>query len=247
VRVCIRHAVTLTESGPEFDLEQCFSCGHCQAVCPVGLIDHAKAPRQESVGEIPSYEDAARFLRTARSVRLYKDELIPRDKLLKLVDVARYAQTGSNTQGISYLILSGKEKVKGLLELFCDEALDPVNGNDWLRRCAEEYRSTGCDGVFRGCTSLIIALSDADFENGAKNAQFCLTFAALAAPSLGVGTCWAGIFERLAAGDKCPASIRDYLKLPAEKRIRGVLMAGVPDVTYRRLVGRNPLDVTFLD
>ena len=48
-------------------------------------------------------------MRSRRSIRCYKSESIPRKQLLKLVDVARFAPTASNKQGISYIIVDDKE------------------------------------------------------------------------------------------------------------------------------------------
>lgn len=246
-KVCSR-AITLTESGPKIDLEKCNACGHCVAVCPVDAIDNPKSPRQREVF-VPSYEDAAAFLRTPRSVRFYREELIPRDKLLKLIDIGRYPQTGSNSQGISYIVVEGREKIRNILEVFCKAADEfcPKNPDlGWIAGCVERYRESGVDGVLRDCTALIFALSKKYDHRGRENAQFSLTFMALAAPSLGLGTCWAGIFERLACHAEYAEPIAEAIGLPSDKCIQGVLMAGIPDIEFRRVVERDPLDLTII-
>ncbi len=245
-KVC-RRAITLTKNGPVIDESKCNACGHCVAVCPVDAIENPKSPRQREV-YIPSYEDAAAFLRTARSVRFYKEELPARETMLRLLDIGRYPQTGSNSQGISYIVVEGREKICKILDVFCKAADEfcPKNPDlGWIAGCVAEYRKTGVDGILRDCTELIFALSKKYDHRGRENAQFSLTFMALAAPTLGLGTCWAGIFERLACHEEYMGPIAEAIGLPSDLTIQGVLMAGIPDITFRRLVERDPLQVEF--
>lgn len=243
-RVCIG-AIELGENGPKIDLEKCYACGHCVAVCPVDAIDNPRSPAQEEILPKPDYDKLTNYLRSVRSIREFKKEDVAEEKLLKLLDIGRYPQTGKNSQGISYALLSGREKVEELLGIYIEEALKLDKTNSEFRgiyavgRAAKRRTD---DLIFRGAPAIIAALADRDFERGRENAQFSLTFISLAAPTLGLGTCWAGFFEDMACRDELSLPIRSYLKVPEGKMIRGVLMCGVPDVEYRRLVYREPLD-----
>jgi nitroreductase/NAD-dependent dihydropyrimidine dehydrogenase PreA subunit len=243
-----RGAIDITDKGPVLHLDKCNNCGHCVAVCPVDAIEHPLSPIQPKVMPLPSYEQAENYLRSVRSIRLYKPEPIPRKKMRLLVDIGRYPQTGGNAQGISYHVLEGRDKVKSLIDVFCAAADEygPKNPDlNWIAACADSYRKTGVDGLFRGCTSLIFALSKKHDARGSANAQFSLTFIALLAPTLGFGTCWAGIFERLACDPQYAKPFEDFLGIPEDKCIRGALMAGIPDIEFLRLVERDPLDIVF--
>ena len=244
----LRGAIEMTAGGPVLHLDKCNKCGHCVAVCPVDAIDNPLSPRQPEIMPLPSYEQAENYLRSVRSIRLYKPETVPQDKMRKLVDIGRYPQTGGNSQGISYLVLEGRAKVVELIDVFCKAADEfcPKNPDlSWIAGCVRQYRETGYDGLFRGCTSLIFALSK-KHDHRKENAYFSLTFIALLAPTMGIGTCWAGIFERLACDPAYAKPFEEYLGIPEDKCIRGALMAGVPDVSFRRLVERDPLDITFM-
>ena len=253
VRACSQQGqcITLTPTGVAVDLEKCVACGHCQAVCPTGEMEHPRAPKCDAIEPLPSGKSMANHLRAVRSVKFFKPELVPHDKLTELIDIGRYVQTGSNSQGISYLVLEGKQKIDELNHLFEEEVLRQAPGNPalgWVEDIVREQRATGKEIVFRGgCSQLIFALADKDFENGHKNAQFSFTFIATLAPSLGLGTCWAGIFEALAKFDDRSQAIGEFLDLPEGKRIRAVMMVGYPDITFRRLVERNPLSLTWRD
>ena len=82
---CIpRRCITVVEDGVEIDLDVCNACGHCQAVCPTDAMDNPKAPRQPLCGEHPAAEDMERYLRMVRSVRQWKDSLVPRETMERL-------------------------------------------------------------------------------------------------------------------------------------------------------------------
>ena len=251
---CIRECnkqmgvITLTDKGVEIELDECNKCGHCVAVCPTDSMDHPLSPRQELVGEALTPEDAEMFLRSARTVRYYKDELVPHEKMQRLLDIGRYAQTGANTQGISYIVIEGKEKIENLHKLFNSKANEACRKDPSLARLSdymkrqEEQKS---DIVFRDAPELILALSDIDNVQGKENAQFSLTFIALLAPTLGIGTCWAGIFELLATRKEYAKPFLEFAGVPEGKRISGAMMAGIPDVKFRRLVARDPLSIEW--
>lgn len=243
-----RHAITPVEGGVAVDLDNCFACGHCVAVCPTDAMDNPLSPRQGPVGSLPAPEDMARYLRIPRSVRRYKEELVPREKMTQLIDIGRFAQTGSNRQGISYLVVEGRDKMQELNRMYCREALRLMQEDPsllWLEGLIKQQDQLGTDNIFRGAPQLILALADKDFDRGRENAQFALTFIALLAPSLGIGTCWGGIPQALMANDAYAAPFLEYCRVPENKRIRGVMMTGLPDIEFRRLVARNPLELDW--
>jgi hypothetical protein len=104
-------------------------------------------------------------------------------------------------------------------------------------------RQSGGDVILRGAPHLVVALCDRDFPRGAENAHFAFAYAELFAPTVGVGTCWAGLFQGCAFSGYGP--LIEALELPAGKKVAGGLMVGFPRYRYYRLVNRNPLDVTW--
>ncbi len=254
LRVCVRtrmggNVIRLGEEGPVVDVAQCSGCGHCVAACPQDAIENPKVPRQELIGRRPTPEEAALFLRSARSVRLFTPQLVPRESMLRLLDIGRYPQTGGNTQGISYLVIEGREKIEALAELYCQVVEerypeDPA-ALQWAMDVVRRQQEGGEDVLFRGCSELILALADADNKNGRESAQFSLTFISLLAPTMGIGTCWSGWLEGLATKEAYEAPFLRFANVPAGKRIRGAMMVGMPAVQYRRVVERNPLEMDW--
>jgi len=249
IRACVNNAISFWDDGVRIDLDKCIKCGHCVSVCPTDEMENPLSPRQPLMGELPSPEDMERYLRIPRSIRNFKKELPEKETLARLINIGRYPQTGSNLQGISYAVVSGRDKIKRLNELFCgivDKYNDCSETFAWLRSIADLQRQKSIDIVFRGCSQLLLALSEKSNERGGQNAQFSLTYIALLAPTMGIGTCWAGIFERLATNDKYNGALLEELSIPSNKTIRGAMMIGLPDVKYRRLVERDPLDITWI-
>ncbi len=250
--VCPIGIIGLDESGPKLlSPNACVRCGHCVASCPHAALDHSKAPLagQAPLGDFPvlDADTAARFLRSRRSIRRYKTDSVPKDTLLTLLDIARFAPTGGNTQGLSYLVVSDRELMKKITATVIAWIEEQARaGVDWVKpytRIAGVYRSTGRDVVLRDAPHLIVAIAPKNFPIGEKNTRYSLSYAELYAPSLGLGTCWAGFFEMCAfAGHP---ELYQLLAVPGDMAITGAIMAGYPVYRYHRLVDRDPLKVDW--
>jgi nitroreductase/NAD-dependent dihydropyrimidine dehydrogenase PreA subunit len=253
VNECPSDVLALELNGPEVVLSQnCIACGHCVAVCPKSAIDNLRSPLKEQVEiskfKISSPHEAEFFLRYRRSIRTYKTEPVPKEKLLKLVEIANYAPTGSNTQGISYLIVDDKDVLKKASDITIDYLEKSPSVRPALRKILtpliEKYHETGSDSVLRGAPALVVAMADKNFIQGRGNTISCLTYLELFAPHLDLGSCWAGLFEHCALNENSP--ILKLLKIPEDKLITGAVMVGYPKYKYQRLVERNPVEVKFL-
>ncbi len=58
--------------------------------------------------------------------------------------------------------------------------------------------------ILRGASSLILATADFNFPRRRENSIFSLAYLELYAPTLGLGSCWGGMFERIAMKDNSP-------------------------------------------
>lgn len=250
IKECVlqNDAIKMTPTGVQINLDLCISCGHCAAVCPTDNMDNPLAPREELVGEPLSPEIAEHFLRTPRSVRYYEDRPVKEETLLRLLNIGRYPQTGENSQGIGYIVVSGRDKLKKINDLYCeifqelpqdDPAYSFVEHTVWLQN---HY---GHDALFYNAQHLILAVSDKNFSLGEKNAQFSLTFISLLAPSLGLGTCWIGLLEFLICHKDYRDRFAKLIDIPSDKKVCACMITGYPAVHFRRLVERAPLQVEW--
>jgi nitroreductase len=241
------------EKGPEERYtEGCMACGHCVAICPQAALDNIRNPLAFQV-ELPEYpvlspEQAALFLRSRRSIRKYKKAKVSQEVMFNLLDIARFAPTGCNSQGLSYIVVDKPEIIKQMIEATVDWFEQQLNsGVEWARSfagLAKYYRNTGKDIIFRDAPGIIVAIAPKAVPMGHDNARYALEYVELYATTLGLGTCWAGFAEICGGANYQP--LRDILKLTDDMAIVGMMMVGYPSITYKRLVDRNPLEVTWL-
>ncbi len=246
VNECPERVLELSENGPkEICGEECISCGHCVAICPREAIDNIKTPlaNQTSSKKFPklSPEEAENFLRSRRSIRSYKETPVPREKLIDLVNIAHFAPSGHNLQGISYTIIDNRKILDKAVKIVIEE-FEKVNVSIEFTK---PYREKGIDTILRGASSLVLATADSNFPRGRENSILSLTYLELYAPTLGLGSCWAGMFERIAMKDNSP--LLKLFNIPENKKITGAIMVGYPKYAYPRLVDKNPLEVTFIN
>jgi len=250
--VCPRKIIVSGDNGPQLQQpELCVACGHCVAICPHSALDHGQAPIQSQVpldgGPVLDSEAAERFLRSRRSVRCYKPDEVSREKLLQLANIARFAPTGGNSQGLSYIIVTKREEMKQLTEITIDWLEEQLAaGESWVKPYAgivHTYRQTKHDVILRDAPHLIVATAPKAFTIGRDNTRYSLAYAELYAPSLGLGTCWAGFFEACAFSGY--RRLYDQLNIADGLAITGAIMVGYPRYSFQRLVDRNPLSVTW--
>lgn len=250
--VCPAGVLFMQENGPEAtNPKNCIECGQCVAVCSCSAIDNIKTPlsNQIDIEKFPIIDSntAEYFLRSRRSIRCYKDTSVPEEKLMKLVDIARFAPTASNSQGISYIIVRNKKILEEATEIiiqWMEQQLEnPIHFS--FPRHVQAYRNDGMDTVLRNAPHLILATSSKDFKNGIKNTISAFSYLELFATSLGLGSCWAGLFEMCAFSNYYP--LMKLFNIPEDKVITGAVMVGYPKYKYKKIVDRNSLDVTFIN
>jgi len=250
--VCPTEFITLGNQGPEATGANCIACGHCVAVCPVEALDNVKAPlaQQLLLDKVPvlDADTAAHFLRARRSIRCYKQDVVPREKILQLLDIARLAPTGGNTQGVAYHVIDNADTLRKITSAIIDWMEEEIKKDSpwapYFAGAVNKYRKTGQDVILRGAPCLIVAITAKSFlPRGRDNAHFSLAYAELYAPAVELGTCWAGFFEACAASGY--QGLINLLGLPEEMAVTGGLMVGYSQFTYKRLVDRNPLQVTW--
>ncbi|WP_297421479.1 nitroreductase family protein [Clostridium sp.] len=257
-KVCPTGVIGMDEQGPKVVSQFCIACGHCIAICKSAAIDNVKTPlaNQMPLEKMPVIDEdtAAIFLRSRRSVREFKSKSVPREKIKQLLDIARFAPTSGNSQGVSYHVIDDADTLRSITAVAIDwleEALKspPYAGSPYeapFKAHIANYRQNGADVVLRDAPCLVIPMVDKNsLPVGKDNTHFSLAYAELYAASMGLGTCITGFFNACAESGYKP--LLDILNLPENMHVTGGLMVGYPKYTYRRLVDRNPLQVTWHD
>ena len=99
----------------------CIDCGHCVAICPTGAM-HQRSMGPEDcepidIHLIPRWDRVRQYLISRRSVRGYIKRAIEKEKIMKLLDVARYAPNGANRQVIRWVVINDPAKVHRIAEM----------------------------------------------------------------------------------------------------------------------------------
>ena len=251
-KVCPMLLIGMTDLGPVPAHTNCIACGHCVAACPHDTLDHAKAPLSKQVQKTEAVLEpgvAEQFLRSRRSIRNYGEQKVPHDIMEKLLHIARFAPTGGNSQGLSYVVVEDPSKLTKVTEcVICwmeEQIAQGLTQNNYIAGTLDMYRKTGYDIILRNAPNLIVAFGSVSNPQLAySNARYTLEYVELYATSLGLGTCWAGLVEMCAMSGYQP--LLELLKVGPEKCIAGVMMAGYPKYTYKRLVDREPLSISWL-
>jgi nitroreductase/NAD-dependent dihydropyrimidine dehydrogenase PreA subunit len=252
VDVCPLRIIRMRQNGAKLMWPgACIHCGHCVAVCPRRSFVHEKIAISDQVSleglSALSSEDAARLLRARRSIRCYKKDDVSKEKCLELLDIARFAPSPNNQQGISYIVITNRELLKKITDLtiqWMDKQLkDNVECVKPYAGIVKTYYKTGRDVILRDAPNLVIATASRELTTGRDSSRYSLAYAELYAPSLGLGTCWAGFFEMCAFAGYC--ELLELLNIEEGKVVTGAIMLGYPKYTYYRLVDRNPLEITW--
>jgi len=237
---------------PSSDAEDvCIQCGHCVAVCPTASFSHREMfmencpPIQKELSLSPA--QCEQFLRARRSIRTYKNKSVPKNELSKLIDLARCAPTGHNSQSVEWLVLGDRDELKHLSGIIVDwlrwmvdnlpEVADSLHMGRTIQRCEE-----GKDIVLRGAPVVVVAHGAKDDLMAPTSSTIALAYLELAAIGMGLGCCWAGFFN--AAATIFPPMM-EALNLPEGHQCMGSMMVGYPKFKYHRLPLRKPPEINW--
>lgn len=229
----------------------CIHCGHCVAVCPAGALNH-RAMRAEDCppisSELPlSPNMIEQVLRANRSIRSYTQEPADRETLQRLLALAAHAPSGHNRQPVHWLVVERRWEVVRLCGLVVDwmqsliDEGSPMVEAMHLDRVVAAWHQ-GRDVVCRGAPQVIVAHAPKQEPTAQSACTIALTYLDLAAPSFGLGTCWAGFFN--AAALFWPP-MQEALGLPPAHLTYGAMMIGHQNVHYQRLPLRRPPRITW--
>ncbi len=231
--------------------ENCIQCGHCMAVCPHGALTLTNRSFEEfplvKRDLLPSSEVVKNFLTSRRSIRRYKKNVMSHELLEDLIDIGRYAPTGSNKQQVYWTVFEKPSEVRRLVPLVIDWA-ELMAQKIPDQAIAQRMKSLvlawdrGEDAILRGAPHLIVVHSQGDLPSAHADCVISLTYLELYAASKGLGTCWAGYFT--AAANVFPP-LREALGLPEGHRCFGAVMLGYPQYKYYRRPKRNAPLVTW--
>ncbi|MCP4198126.1 MAG: nitroreductase [Proteobacteria bacterium] len=253
-------------------MEACFSCGHCVAICPHEAISHSDFPQGTVTPikpeHVPTYDQVLELIRSRRSQRVFKEKKVEREIIEKVLEAARFAPSGHNSQSTEFVVVQDKKTIHdisaltaGYLKNLVHQVQNPISRTIFRlmagRRQAEavieiapeleglvSLFNDGTDYILREAPVLVLFSADsAGGTIASVNANLALHNAALAAEAVGLGCFYVGFV--LLACDR-DNSIARRLSLPETHKIYGTLAMGYPRVTFKKWPERNPAKITWV-
>lgn len=230
--------------------KDCLLCGHCVAVCSQGALHHEKIPFKECPPILKELAigraQAVQFLRSRRSVRRFKAKAVEREAIQFLIDTARYAPTGGNSQLLKWTVFTDEHKIKTIADLTIDwmrrVVASPNNSMAGYAEAIVAGYDAGINTITHGAPCLIFASAPGRYANGMVDLSIALAYLELAAVSAGLGTCWLGLITS-ALRDSEP--LQQTIGLPEYHSHSYAMVLGYPKFKYHYLPERKPAVIVW--
>jgi ferredoxin len=269
--LCLKACVgrVIDHAHARVEVEHCILCGHCLAICPRGALSLAGHPLPEEGAGLPlpahgvSPDAFERLVRGRRTMRAFKDEDIDPGTLRSILELLRYAPTGTNSQGVHMSVLGTRRAVgdfsRGMMGFFQRvAALAPlflplialVLGPRRAKKAAgfsgryfRRWRE-GEDVLCHGAPCLLVFHASGSSSTPEQDCLIWAATASLHAETLGLGSCYNGF---IVYGLRFHRPSRAFLRMPRGHRAYAALLLGKPALKYLRVPPRAPLRAEFID
>ncbi|MBW1743791.1 MAG: nitroreductase family protein, partial [Deltaproteobacteria bacterium] len=147
----------------------------------------------------------------------------------RLIEIARYAPSGGNRQLVEWVVFTDPDAIKGIAERTVA----------WMRKVLEKAPQSvppyfpliigawdmGYNSVTWSAPALVLASAPKEVTTGMVDLTSALTYFELAAPKLGLGTCWAGLVY---GAIQTSTAVREAVGLPEGHPHHYPMMVGYP-------------------
>jgi nitroreductase len=203
--------------------------------------------------------DLYEAMRTTNACRYYKPDAVPDEVLLRVLDAARWAPTGSNKQPTSFLVVRDAAKRRALHDLY-----QPVWSNIMQKYAAGEIKAGFKPGFLQHVDHFAKHLADIPVMivvcaavnqitaidanlgrlsvTGGSSIYPAVQNLILAARSEGLGTTLTTLLCL------CEREVQHLLDIPSDVATAAVITLGWPAKPFPRKLHRKPLaEIAFLD
>jgi nitroreductase len=187
------------------------------------------------------YESLLELVKARRSIRRFKPDPVPDEYIDKIIEVARWAPSGYNTQPWDFVIIKDK-KLKEILTAFDLHKVvftgvkNVTSSEERIQMMSHPWQDEDLD--YRAAPVFVVLYGDRRFkaglpDSGKSNPSRTLTllhsclacafvYMELAATSLGLATQWLG------GSSKCYSNLKEILGIPEELEPYGMIPLGYP-------------------
>jgi nitroreductase len=258
------------------DEEGCIACGQCVAICPQSAISHSEFPsttiRPIQFEQMPTSEQVMTLLKTRRSIRAFRDKPLTNETIESIIDGARFAPSGHNSQSTEFLIVQNKDVLKQVsttvieylkfeirrfgnplfrtFALLADRELAESGLHEipWFKQLIRLFES-GEDPILNDAPALLAFHAPRTIGFADVNAQLALQNASLVAHSLGIGhfyTGWVLSPCRAPRARSWNRRIPSLIGIPPGNTLHGTLALGYPIPRFKNMIERNPPQIRWV-
>lgn len=230
---------------------KCISCGLCVAFCPheacyVENLDPAQFSKVDR-DTLATPEQLDTFIKTRRSVRVFRKNAVDDETINKIMDNVKYAPSAKNTHNNRWIITKSREetvKLGDLVAQYMQEHISEVPEEHALhyKLLCRAYKS-GRDVIMRDAPHIVVSVLPDKYDWKAEDGCTALAYFELSAHAHNIGCVWAGYFTSVARVYK---PLRDALGLKDDEYIAGAQLFGVPVYKTRQITSRKPNNITYL-
>lgn len=213
-------------------------------------------------GEIMKYEDLMELFENRRSIRKFKADPVPDEYVDKIIDAARLAPAGFNSQPWEFVVIKDKtlkDKIVEVIDNYKINQFDTMEtfreswqGIQWKRGPKDQgdYRNAPIFIVLFGDTRTKLGLPMAvRYTNHKRESIFnsslanAFMYMHLAANTLGLGTQWVTAVQM----PQVNCFLKDLLGIPSELETYDMMVLGYPDMTPKPKFLREKKEMTHFD
>lgn len=155
-------------------------------------------------------------IRTRRSIRKYTDRPVSEETVAQILESARLAPSGSNTQPWHFIVVRSEETRRKLAEVSHKQAW-MVSAPVFIVCIADICARIGVGGA----VSVDEKSPQFELKQAIRDTSIAVEHMVLEAESLGLSTCWVAWFEQ--------KDVRPVLNIPPDKYVLNILTVGYRD------------------
>ncbi len=253
-------------------IHTCVQCAQCMAICETQsiLIEGYSYDNIFSLNEdIVDYAALFNFLSHRRSVRNFKNKPVEKEKIEKIINILSLAPFGAKIQSAELTIINNRNVIEKALPLMSEfyNKMESMFHNPFMRFIikksagVEEYNTitrhllprikighyditkTG-DNITRNAPALILFHSDKFAEGHTDDGIIWLTYAMIAANSVGLGATIIGLVPPAVNRTK---ELKQLFKIPENNEVISSLILGYPKYNFKKGIQRPKTNIHWIE
>jgi nitroreductase len=221
---------------------------------------------------MPTTDQVLELLKSRRSIRAFRDKPVAKATIERIIDGARFAPSGHNSQSTEYLVVQDSTVLNQISAIAIEYLKFEIGrfGNPLFRTLAllavrEKAESglheipgfkqmvqmfdSGADPILNGAPVLLAFHAKRTDGYADTNAQLALQNASLVAHALGIGhfyTGWVLASCRAPMARAWNRRIPDLIGIPPGNELYGALALGYPIPKFKNMIERKPPQIRWV-